>query len=248
MLSTYKYRKYNIIRTYMNKYYTFIDIHKQLCKFDVLYTSHFSYKFKILVSIYDYSHYYSVKDDINYINDVNNSIKSIFISLNKCTITFYFKQQIYIPYTYVNEYINLLQQYYITNPIIYSYIYFYYLTYNTTGQININTIKIIKKHISPLIYYNVIIFYFGSKYNYQIDEIIQNELFNMTCERIKLNSIYEIYFLRMANINNFVHYIISNNIILSKQLSNDVFSNYKYIIHNKIIDEQKKKRYFNTIH
>jgi len=209
--------------------YTFNEIYNCLCKFNILYTHKFAYKLCML--LYTFESLYSLDNEtVKYIYTTNKYFQNIFRSFENSSVIFLLVYKIYIPPQFITKYVKLLKQHNIQNPILYIF-----NNYNIDETlINYKIISNIKKYISNQLYYHIILlisFYFfdmSSQYNF-----ITNKLKNIIFERIKLNNKFEEYFFSISYINDFLLYIISNNINLSKQL-------LTYLVEFGITDRENK--------
>ena len=235
-----RHKKYNNkILDIITDIYTFEDIYLYLCNFNILYTYKFPFKLCFIFTLFD-SYYLNMKEII-YILETNNYFKNLYLSMKYISSSLYniFIIRIIRYSRYI--YTNLLIDNNINNPILYSCIM------KKTTQNNYIDIINIQNRINKKLYYNILLYYLYINLINVIDQneihnYIQHELTNLILERIVLNDIYKIYFLRISNFNNFILYIISNNIIISEQLTEKLFydDSYKFTI----VDIELKLKFF----
>jgi len=209
------------------KRYTLDELYSQLSRFNILYTCHYKYKFCMLLVVHEEIRYQNENHGIKPTFITTDYFRNLYLSMKHISYTLYEKYNCYIHNNFYDMYMNLTITNNITNPSFYNL--------HLPGKLLITDIQNIKNRINKQLYYNILLLYMYKHRSYiytdtynQIYNYIQYELTNLISERIQLNDICKLYFLEVSNLNNFILYIMSNNIILSNRLLNNLFYNNEY--------------------
>jgi len=234
--------KYYILKEKIGNKYTINELYYHLCNFNIIYTCHFIYKLSFILSLINRTNY-TKKHKFYYELMSDTYIKNVYVSMKNSSITFWRKYHFTTFEQFIDIYTDLLVKHNINNPVLYIF------NFCDLSIINACTNIIrIKNSIRRTLYYNILLL-FSNIYLYEIRDddklniLLQNEYANLIVERIKLYESYELYFLKASNINNFILYITSNNIVLSKHLVHRIFWYDIYFSDNYNIVDSKYKIY-----
>ena len=196
------------------QHHTINDLIPLLCQFNILYRIKFSYKISLLLlSLCNICNTTKLHTTPN----INNYITNLFLSLDKCTYKFLnlYKRNI----TKIYNNIPCLKDCIIKNPYL-------MICVNLT----ISNFELYKNNISHNEYYNIIIIlYYHKLYSpYNLYGVcsyqLKNEFNNIITRRVELSYEHKIYMLKITKYNEFISFIHTYNIVISKILADTIFA------------------------
>jgi len=189
---TYEGRYYKNIFDKISIKYTFIELYNYLCKFNILYTYHFPFKYIILSSFLNFKYIENNVQYAIYVFHTTSYMQTLYLSLKNSSFTFFRKHRIYICEKYFNEYINLLIDHNIQTPFLY---FFHFSNFSNNVKYFLN----LKNRISRILYYSIVLLYesytiYCSICCDDLHNYTQSELTNLINERFILNNKNEFFF------------------------------------------------------